>query len=133
MPDISKSIIARDCHRHFYSVMSYESIGYSQDICGNAGANIKGVTGNTGHCQPKHSSVGDIIDEDKVARLTAVFENVYTVAILNPGRKNGEDTGVRIAERLSRTIYILIAERDRLNTDRLADHMHQLTPYTEPG
>src|SRR6185437_12665935 len=73
-----------------------------------------------------HGRFDHIVHIDKVSALLAIFEDVDRLVSTSPTREDGEDSGIRIFQRLSRPIDVLISQGKPIDTERLSIHEHHL-------
>lgn len=126
MPDIPQPIVSADAYRHFGPVLLDQSIGHGQHVGRHASPHIKGVPVRGFFFEPEDGGIYNIVNIDKIPRFSPVLKDVDRVAVLDPGREDGEYSGIRIGERLARPVDVLVPVRDGCDPDGRADAHHEL-------
>src|SRR5262245_6645427 len=74
----------------------------------------------------RHGRRDDVTHVDEVTQLPPIFEDEWALVVQQPARPDRSYTGVRVAERLPRSVGTQVAERDRRDRVRTTEHQTEL-------
>src|SRR5262249_25501244 len=124
--NISLAKCATDGNRRIAAKMSHDLLRNVQYSCCRAGANIKAVNHRPWIANAPPSGLDDVIHIDEISALQPVLEDFDGRAGSRQFGEDGQDSSVRIAQRLARAIDILVSQRTRRNIMSVGEHLNHL-------
>src|ERR1700722_3983367 len=126
MPDVSVTESACDLNFGTITVKGIYLIGHRKNGSSYSRTHVDRVASDDFTFNATRCSSHDIININEIATLHTIFKNLDSSTRSSKIRKNRQNSSIRILERLSWSIDVLVTQCKRRNSKDLAKHKNHL-------
>src|SRR5260370_15342027 len=126
MPNVSGTKRTTDMYRYILSVKRPYRAGHLYHASTYSRPNVKRVCSANMPSKTCRGRVNYIVYINEISAFQSIFENIYRSTLTYEIGENCKKAGVRVTETLSRSVDILISQRQGVYAESGAKHEHHL-------